>query len=44
MYTAGPENFRPLFTDPLGVKMLIGAGILQVVGTLVMRKLINFEY
>jgi len=44
MYTLGPDNFAPLFTDPLGVKMLIGAGVLQVIGTLVMRKLINFEY
>ena len=44
MYTLGPENFAPLFTDPLGVRMLIGAGVLQVMGTLIMRKLINFEY
>jgi tight adherence protein B len=44
MYTLGPDNFKPLFTDPLGIRMLIGAGVLQVVGTLIMRKLINFEY
>jgi tight adherence protein B len=44
MYTLGPENFSPLFTDPIGIRMLIGAGILQVVGALIMRKLINFEY
>jgi tight adherence protein B len=44
MYTLGPENFSPLFTDPLGIKMVVGAAILQVVGTLIMRKLINFEY
>jgi tight adherence protein B len=44
MYTLGPEAFSPLFTDPLGVRMLIGAGVLQIIGTLIMRKLINFEY
>lgn len=44
MYTLGPDNFAPLFTDPLGIRMLIGAGVLQIVGTLIMRKLINFEY
>jgi len=44
LYTAGPDNFSPLFKDPLGIQMLVGAGILQVLGTLIMRKLINFEY
>jgi len=44
LYTAGPENFTPLFTDPIGIQMLVGAGILQVAGALIMRKLINFEY
>jgi tight adherence protein B len=44
LYTLGPDNFSPLFKDPIGIRMLIGAGVLQIVGTLIMRKLINFEY
>jgi len=44
LYTAGPDNFKPLFTDPIGKQMLVVAVVLQIVGTLIMRKLINFEY
>jgi Flp pilus assembly protein TadB len=33
-----------MFGDPLGIQMMIGAGVLQVVGTLIMRKIINIEY
>jgi tight adherence protein B len=43
-YVQGPENFTPLFTDPLGIRMVILAVALQIIGVLVMRKLINFEY
>jgi tight adherence protein B len=32
-----------LFTDPMGKKMLAGAVILQVLGALVIRKIINIK-
>ncbi len=34
---------RPLYTTPFGVGMLIGAGVLMVIGTLWMRKVIVVE-
>jgi tight adherence protein B len=39
-----PTFIRILIDDPLGVDMIIGALILQVVGVLIIRKIINVEY
>ena len=36
-----PEHMSLLWTDPLGIKMIVGALILQVVGTLIIRKLVD---
>ena len=33
-----------LWTDPTGIKMVVVALILQVVGTLIIRKLVDIEY
>jgi Flp pilus assembly protein TadB len=33
-----------MFSDPLGHYMLGGAAVLQVLGTLVIRKLVRLEY
>jgi tight adherence protein B len=33
-----------MFGSPLGIQMLLGALILQVIGTLIIRKIINVEY
>jgi tight adherence protein B len=44
LFTINPSDYRPLFTDPLGIRMIVGAIVLQIVGTLVIRKLINVEY
>jgi tight adherence protein B len=33
-----------MFTDPLGQQMMMGAVVLQIIGTLIMRKIINVEY
>ena len=32
------------WTDPLGVRMLVGAIVLQVIGMLVIRRLLRIEY
>jgi tight adherence protein B len=39
-----PEHMGLLWTDPIGIKMMVVAIVLQVVGTLVIRKLVNVEY
>jgi tight adherence protein B len=44
MFVVAPANLRMLTTDPLGVKMIIGAVVLQIVGTVVIRKIVNIEY
>jgi tight adherence protein B len=38
------EHMQLLWTDPMGLKMLYAAIFLQVVGTLIIRKLVNIEY
>jgi tight adherence protein B len=32
-----------LFRDPMGQKMLLGAVVMQVLGALVIRKIVNIE-
>jgi len=39
-----PEHMKTMVTDPLGIQMLIVAGTMQVIGTLVIRKLVNVPY
>src|SRR5438874_2775366 len=43
MYYLNPAYSMTLFTDPMGHQMLIGAAILQVVGALVIRKIVNIK-
>ena len=39
-----PNHFGPMFADPFGFQMIIGAVVLQVIGALVIRKIVNIEY
>ncbi|MEP7306064.1 MAG: type II secretion system F family protein [Acidobacteriota bacterium] len=41
---SSPAQFRVLLTDPLGIRMLEGAVLLQVTGVLIVRKLVDIEY
>ena len=43
MFVIAPEHMKVLFTDPLGVRMIVGAGVLQVIGFLAMRRIVNIE-
>lgn len=43
MFWIAPEHIGLLFTDPLGVRMLVGAGVLQVIGFIAMRRIVNIE-
>ena len=35
---------KTMITDPLGVRMLVIGGAMQVVGTLIIRSLVNIRY
>ena len=39
-----PGGMKLLISDPIGVKMIFGAVALQIIGMLVMRKIVNVEY
>ena len=43
MFTS-PNHMSTLVTEPLGRQMIAFALLLQVVGTLIIRKLVNIEY
>ena len=43
-FVIAPQNAALLFNDPLGVQMLIGAAVLQGIGMLIIRKIVNVEY
>jgi tight adherence protein B len=44
MYVVAPQHMNLLLTDPLGVRMIVGAVMLQIVGTLIIRKLVDIPY
>lgn len=39
-----PETYRNFYNDPLGVKMIVGALTLQLVGVLIIKKIVRIEY
>jgi tight adherence protein B len=39
-----PETYRTFYNDPLGVKMIIGALTLQIVGVFIIKKIVQIEY
>jgi tight adherence protein B len=43
MYRLNPEYCMVLFRDPMGQKMLLGAVVMQVLGAVVIRKIVNIE-
>ncbi len=43
VYYLNPSYIMLLFEEPLGKKMLVGAIVLQVVGALVIRKIVNIK-
>ncbi len=44
LMVTNPAQFKVLITDPLGIRMLEGAVCLQVLGVLIVRKLVDIEY
>ncbi|NLF07979.1 MAG: type II secretion system F family protein [Pirellulaceae bacterium] len=43
VYQLNPDYLMALFNDPLGTRMLIVAAIMQIVGALVIRKIVNIK-
>lgn len=44
IFAVAPGHLRLLTGDPLGVQMIVGALVLQIVGTITIRKLVNIRY
>jgi tight adherence protein B len=44
MTIVAPEHMRGFVNDPLGVRMIIAALFLQVIGTLAIRRIVNVEF
>jgi tight adherence protein B len=43
-FIISPYHIQTLTGDPLGVQMMIAAAVMQVLGTLVIRKIVDIEY
>jgi hypothetical protein len=39
-----PSHFNKMLANPLGVRMAIGAVVLQIVGAVVIRRVTNVRY
>ena len=44
LFQLSPESTSLLITDPLGQRMLVGAAVLQIVGGVIIKKIVNVEY
>ncbi len=44
LFFISPEQMQLLLTDPLGQRMLMGAAALQILGTIVIRRLVDLRY
>jgi tight adherence protein B len=44
VYITSPQYISLLFTEPLGHVMLAGSAIWMLIGVLVMKKMINFDF
>jgi tight adherence protein B len=44
LFLVNPSHLKTLLGDPLGVKLIVAAIILQITGTLIIRKLVRIQY
>jgi tight adherence protein B len=44
LFVMSPDHMRILIEDPLGVQMIVVAIVLQITGTLIIRRIVNVEY
>jgi tight adherence protein B len=43
VFTSG-DTYRKFYTDPLGVQMIVGALVLQVIGVFIISRIVRIEY
>jgi len=43
LWVLAPEHIAVMFQDPLGIQITVGALVMQVIGVLVIRKIVNIE-
>jgi len=41
---ASPDKYREFYTDPFGIKLIVGALILQIIGVFIIRRIVVIEY
>ena len=44
LFIINPETWRVMTTDPLGIRMMVAAIVLQMIGGLVIRKMVRIPY
>ncbi len=44
MFVISPEPMKMMINDRLGVQMIVGALVMQVIGTLIIRKMVDIPY
>ncbi len=44
LFVISPDYMTEFAKDPVGVRMIVGAIVLQVIGTLLMRRIVNVDY
>ncbi|MEQ1912796.1 MAG: type II secretion system F family protein [Vicinamibacterales bacterium] len=44
LFVVSPEHIRLLVDDPIGVNMVLAAVVLQVIGVLIIRRIVNVEF
>jgi Flp pilus assembly protein TadB len=44
MVLLAPAHMRAFVEDPLGVRMIMGALVLQVIGVVAIRRIVNVEF
>jgi Flp pilus assembly protein TadB len=43
MKTLNPSYVKVLFDDPLGIRILMGAAVMQIIGAAILWKIVNIE-
>jgi tight adherence protein B len=44
IFLANPDHMISMFRDPLGIRLLIAAVVLQAIGTFFIKRIIDVEY
>ena len=44
MLIIAPDHMRLLWTDPMGLRLVLVAVVLQILGALAIRKIVDIEY